>query len=262
MAFDTRKHYHEEELDPCLLVRTYASAEVHSDFRRNFVEYPMKTLFDFFSSDIVKGDTLMDFSIGPSMCFLMSAADYFKEIITLESSEACKIETEKWLRNDPDAIDWSDSAMFACELKGERDQWKEQQEKVRGAVKRVIKWDVTQDDPVSHTVLPEVDCLSCVWYLHVLSKHHDMLTSYLKKLSSFLKVGGHMILFFALNMSYYWVGEHTFFSLNCSEEVILKALRDAGCSLVMYEKNESKLDTHMVDLEHLGHFVARKEREL
>ncbi|KAM4696022.1 indolethylamine N-methyltransferase-like [Rhinophrynus dorsalis] len=209
----------------------------------------------------MKGDTLIDLTPAPLVYHLLVAADYFKEITMLESNDTSLRGIKKWLNNEEGAIDWSHAAMFACALKGESERWKEQEAKLRRCVKSVLKVDFTKPNPLDPVTFPQADCLTSLCYLEVVSKNHDNYLSNLKKMSSFLKEGGYLILVSAVNMSYFIVGQHKVSVLKCDDEFVRKALLDTGFIIEDYEKIESKLNTHMADHEHIHFLVARKARE-
>ncbi|KAM4696023.1 indolethylamine N-methyltransferase-like [Rhinophrynus dorsalis] len=209
----------------------------------------------------VKGDTLIDLTVTPLVFHLLVAADYFKEITMLESNDRCLRHIKMWLNNEEGAIDWSHAAMFACALNGESERWKEQEAKLRRCVKHVLKVDFTKPNPLDPVTFPQADCLTSLGYLEFLSKNHDNYRSNLKKMSSFLKVGGYLFMLSAVNMSYFMVGQHKVSVLKCDDEFVRKALLDTGFIIEDYEKIESKLNTHLVDIEHIHFLVARKARE-
>ncbi|MEE6514424.1 hypothetical protein FKM82_022527 [Ascaphus truei] len=261
MASTPHKHYHDEELDPTNIIKTYISAE-KTDTKEELLHYPLCELFNILTPGCVRGDTLIDLSFSVAIGQLLTASDYFKEIIMFESSDVSIREIEKWLKKEPGAVDFSHAAMFVCELEGKSAGWEEKEEKVRRAVTRVVKCDFTKANPLDPVVVPQADGLISVWYLDVISKDHVSYLSNLKKMSSFLKVGGHLILFVALNASYYMIDQHKFSALTYDEEFAKKALRDTGYSIKSSGKCKSKLNTDMIDYEHIGYFVAYKEREV
>ncbi|XP_075462659.1 nicotinamide N-methyltransferase-like [Ascaphus truei] len=176
----------------------------------------------------VRGDTMIDISAGPNIYQLLSASDIFKEIIVLETTEQNIQEFEKLLKKDPGAADWSYAAKALCELEGNREEWQVKEDKVRRAVKQVVKWDVSKDNPLDPAVLPQVDCVLSLWCLNHISRDKEAYRSNLRKLTSLLKIGGHLLLFGGLNMTYYTIGQHRFFILPYDEKFIREALRDAG----------------------------------
>ncbi|MEE6484636.1 hypothetical protein FKM82_013953 [Ascaphus truei] len=261
MASTPHKHYHDEEFDPKSLMETYIGAD-KSVTKEEILHYPLRELFKILTPGCVRGDTLIEVSIGAAITHLLIASDYFKEIIMLESFDVSIREIEKWLKKEPGAIDRSHAARFACELEGKSDGWEEKEEKVRRAVTRVVKCDFTKANPLEPVVVPQADGLISMWYLEAASKDHDSYLSNLKKMSSFLKVGGHLILFVFLNVSYYMLDQHKFSMLTYDEEFAKKALRNTGYIIKSFGKLKSKLSTHLADYEHVGYFVACKEREV
>ncbi|XP_063289570.1 nicotinamide N-methyltransferase-like [Pelobates fuscus] len=258
MASKEYKHYHDKEYHPSLLVATYVGAD-KKETKEEFLEVPMKMLYDVLSSGSIKGDTAIDFTVGPSLGHLMVIPDFFKEIILVDTSDANIKDMNIWLNNKPGAIDWTHAAMFVCDLKGASQSWKDQEEKLRSAVKRVVKWNCTEKDQLASVNLPQADFLISLWALEAISTNHKTFLSNLKKLSSCLKVGGHLFLSSVINTTYFKIAEHKFSVLNISEQFLQKALRDTGLSIVKSETNENKSNTHLVDHSQVTYLVARKE---
>uniref|UniRef100_A0A6I8Q6M8 Uncharacterized protein n=1 Tax=Xenopus tropicalis TaxID=8364 RepID=A0A6I8Q6M8_XENTR len=255
MSCADHKDYHNEEFDPCCLFDTYIGAD-KTISKKEVLEDPLRFLYKLFSSGSVKGETLMNILFGASVCGNFVAVDFFKDIIVLESSDFCMKALESWLRNEPGAVEQSHAAEFVCSLKGQRTEWKKQEEKTRRAIKRVVKWDI----PLGAVVLPQADCIVTTYYLEVVSKDPDMYINLLKKLLSLLKIGGHLILMALINISYYTVGQHKFAALKCNEEFIQKALTEAGCSILSSETHKREFKSPMIDYESIAHFVCRKDR--
>ncbi|CAH2284553.1 nicotinamide N-methyltransferase-like [Pelobates cultripes] len=110
------KHYHDEEFDHHLLIKTYVGHD-KTDSKEELMTMPQQKLFEVLSSGTVKGETLIDLTIAPAFGHLMVAADFFKEIFILDSSDSSLKETEKWLNKEPGAVDWSHAAHISCKLK-------------------------------------------------------------------------------------------------------------------------------------------------
>ncbi|XP_075462663.1 nicotinamide N-methyltransferase-like [Ascaphus truei] len=255
------KHYHDEEFDPKRLLEIYFCDENYH-LIEELVDYPLKQLHETFSSGRVRGDTLIDISLGPTVYHLLSASDIFKEIIVIEFTEPNIEEFEKWLKKDPGAADWSYAAKALCELEGNRNGWQVKEDKVRRAVKQIVKWDVTKDNPLDPVVLPQVDCVLSLWCLNNISRDKEAYRSNLRKCASLLNIGGHLLLFVGINMTYYKLGEHRFFILPYDEKFLREALRDAGYVIENIDVLPSKKGCDMLDYEHLAYVIARKEREV
>ncbi|MEE6513191.1 hypothetical protein FKM82_020727 [Ascaphus truei] len=255
------KHYHDEEFDPKGLVEGHFCDENYPLIDES-VGFPLRKLHETFSSGRVRGDTMIDISMGPSVYQLLSASDIFKEIIVIEFTEPNIQEFEKWLKKDPGAADWSYAAKALCELEGNREDWQVKEDKVRRVIKQVVKWDVTKDNPLDPVALPQVDCVLSLWALNVISRDKEAYRSNLRKCASLLNIGGHLLLFAVLNMTYYVVNEHKFFMLSCDEKFLREALRDAGFVIENMDVLPSRKDCDLVDFDHLAYVIACKEREV
>ncbi|XP_075449403.1 nicotinamide N-methyltransferase-like [Ascaphus truei] len=259
MDLRLHKHYHDEEYDPRLFAETYFSeTSVITEDRQNLV----RTLYKIFSSGEVTGKTLLDVSNGSSIYQLLPACESFQEIIVAESNERVKRDLEKWLNKEPDAFDYSHTSKLLCELEGKSVMGHEKEEQLRRAIKHILICDFTKENPLHPVILPKVDCLITICYLEVVSKDLDAYRSNLKKVSSLIKIGGHLVLFVAISMSYYMIGEHKFYVLKYDEEFVRKALTDTGFVIKSVDLHTRKQTTHLTDYEHIGFIWAQKEREV
>ncbi|XP_075459244.1 indolethylamine N-methyltransferase-like [Ascaphus truei] len=261
MDSSLHKHYDDEEFDPKGLMDAYFCSEKFP-LIDEIVGFPLKKMHETFSSGRVRGDTMIDISAGPTVYHLLSASNIFKEIIVIRLTEPTIQEFKKWLNKDPGAVDWSYAAKAVCEIEGNREDWQVKEDKVRGAVKQVVKWDLFKDNPLDHVVLPQVDCVLSLWGLQAFSKNKDAYRSNLKKCASLLNIGGHLLLFGALNVKHYMIGEHKFFFLPCDEKFLREALRDAGYIIENMDVLPSRKGCDFIDYEHLVYIIARKEREV
>uniref|UniRef100_A0A1B8Y773 Uncharacterized protein n=1 Tax=Xenopus tropicalis TaxID=8364 RepID=A0A1B8Y773_XENTR len=231
MSCADHKDYHDEELDPCCLFDTYGGDD-KTISKKELLEDPLRFLYKLFSSDI----------------------------IMLESSDCCIKAIESCLRNEPGAVEQSHVVEFVCSLKGQSTECKKQEEKTRRVIKQVVKWDITNENPLGKVVLPQADCIVITYYLELVSKDHNMYINLLKKLLSLLKIEGHLAMVALINISYYMAGQHKFGALKCNEDFIQKALTEAGCSILSSDTHKSKFESALSDYESIAHFVCRKDR--
>ncbi|MEE6484647.1 hypothetical protein FKM82_013962 [Ascaphus truei] len=239
------KQYHHVDIDPRIILDTYACAE-NNDLQDEMVEYPLKQLYKAFTSGGVSGDTLIDITMGPALFHLLSASEIFKEIIVLEPVETHHAELEMWLKKDPGSFDSSHLSKYVCDMEGKGEGWQEKEDKTRRAVTRVLKCDLTKANPSKPVVLPQVDCLFTAACLDVCSKHQDEYRSILKNMSSLLKVGGYLLLFGFLNMSYFKLGEHTLHILTYDEKFLRQALNDTGYIIQSLDVFSSKKKSDLI----------------
>uniref|UniRef100_A0A803K5C7 Uncharacterized protein n=1 Tax=Xenopus tropicalis TaxID=8364 RepID=A0A803K5C7_XENTR len=134
--------------------------------------------------------------------------------------------------------------------------------KTRRAIKQIVRWDITQENPLGDVVLPQADCVLSVGYLDLVSKDHEMYLKLLKQICSLLKIGGRLILIAVLNITYYMIGQHKFSALPCDEEFVRKALTSIGLIIERSGKEKNRHGSDMIDYEYMAYFVCRKEREV
>ncbi|KAE8582242.1 hypothetical protein XENTR_v10020026 [Xenopus tropicalis] len=259
MSDTEQKYYLDKELDPCLHFDTYLGSEITSA-KKEMLEDPLSFLYKLFSSGSVKGETLINISISADVSKTFVAADFFKHIVLLESSDSSMKAIESWIRNEPGAEDQSYAAEFVCSLKGQSTGSKEQEEKARRAIKHVVKWDLTEENPLGAVELPQADCIVTVYHMEAICKDNDMYINVLKKLLSHLKIGGHLVMMAGINMTYYMVGQYKFAALNHNEEFMQKAVTEAGCTVVSAETHIRKFESPLIDYESIAYLVCRKDR--
>ncbi|XP_006912902.1 nicotinamide N-methyltransferase [Pteropus alecto] len=195
----------------------------------------LKNLFKIFCLDGVNGDLLIDIGSGPTIYQLLSACESFKEIIATDYIDQNLQELEKWLKKEPGAFSWSLVMTYVCELEGNRAKGPEKEEKLRRAIKQVLKCDVTQSRPLGAVSLPLADCLLSTLCLDAACPDLPAYHSALRNLSSLLKPGGYLVIIDALESSYYMIGEQRFSSLCLRQEEVKAAVREAGYTIKQFE---------------------------
>ncbi|KAM4642126.1 indolethylamine N-methyltransferase-like [Discoglossus pictus] len=256
-----RKMYHEDEFDISQMVHTYHSSKADNIFLEDIVFNCMRQLHKELGSGRIKGDTLIDFTLGPIIYHLFTISEFFEDITVLETNDTCIKELEKWMNMDPDAFDWSHASKYIAELEGNSAGWKKKEETVKQSIKQILKCNFEKENPTDPVVLPKVDCLLTGCALDLISKDQEQYSKNLKKFSRWLKLGGHLILIGVLNASFYMVGEHKIHFTTYNEDVLKKLIVDAGYVIESFEMTESKLCSDVADHEHMVFITALKERE-
>nr|DBA16583.1 TPA: hypothetical protein GDO54_003962 [Pyxicephalus adspersus] len=105
--FDSRKH-----LD------TFFSGKVHPDLAYDTIVFPMEKLRQAIEQGLIKGDSLIDISVGGILHLLYAVCDFFKQITVLKFNEGCVMEVTKWLYTRTGAYDWSHMMSILPNLKG------------------------------------------------------------------------------------------------------------------------------------------------
>ncbi|XP_068130592.1 indolethylamine N-methyltransferase-like [Hyperolius riggenbachi] len=257
MSTQQYKSYHDEALDARDLVETYFSHGQVQMIEENVV-FPLRYLHKWASKGLLKGSKMIDLSIGSAVFQLFPLCNIYKEIYVLEFTDSNIDHFKLWLNKKEGATDWSHAAKRACQLEGNRQDWKEKAYQVRRAVKGVFKWENYQTTPIDPTLVPEVDCILSVYLLHVACKTQEEFQNSLKNAVSRLKMGGHLVMFAAVNMSYYMVGQHRFLILNMDEKTLQELVIKTGFVIEESGLMKSAEKSDLLDYSYLCCLRARK----
>ncbi|KAM8939576.1 nicotinamide N-methyltransferase-like [Pelodytes ibericus] len=261
MDSSLRKLYHVHGFDPQHLTDTYFSPKADKDLREEAVIDSMKYIHKEAISGHVKGDLLIDISFGPGISHLFSIFDQFKEITILEFNDRSVKYLERWINKHEDATDWTHVSEILMELHGKCDVWQEKEEALRRKIKLVLKCDFDKENLMDRITLPKADCIITTWILDCVSKDHAAYCRNLRKISSLLKPGGHLILFGDINVTYYMIGQEKFHILTYDEEFLRSSLKDARFKIERYEAIDRKTNSGIIDHDKVVRITAVKEVE-
>ncbi|KAM4015573.1 nicotinamide N-methyltransferase-like [Anomaloglossus baeobatrachus] len=222
------KLYHEDDFDSRQHLQNYFSANPDRISEEDSVIFPIENLKKTFTEGHIKGDVLIDLTLGSLVHHLYAACDFFKHIIVLKINDRCIMEVKRWVDERTGAFDWGHVTKLHGDIEENRDLLQDKEGKVRSALQHVLKCDLEKEDIMDPIILPLADCLISTWLLDVISKDQDDYMRYLRKFSSLLKPGGHIILLGALNITYYTVGNHKFHAFSYDEDFARKALVGEG----------------------------------
>ncbi|XP_057346761.1 nicotinamide N-methyltransferase isoform X2 [Manis pentadactyla] len=134
----------------------------------------------------------------------------------------------------------------------------EKEEKLRQAVKQVLKCDVTQSRPLGPVPLPLADCVLSTLCLDAACPDLPTYCAALRHLGSLLKPEGFLVVVDALKSSFYMVGEQRFSSLVLGREEIEAAMKEAGYSIEQFEVLPQGYSSAICNNEGLFILVGRK----
>ncbi|XP_063167267.1 nicotinamide N-methyltransferase-like [Candoia aspera] len=249
----TGKECYDKYFVPKDYLESYYTLRPGNDANNASLRFYLKNLHRLFTSDGIKGDTLIDIGSGPSIHHFLSACESFREIIATDYADQNREEMQRWLKKEPGAFDWSPVVKYVCELEGDREKWPEKEEKVRRAVRQVLKCDVTQPNPLAPLVLPPADCLLSTFCLEVACKDIPTYQAAFRNISSLVKPGGHVFFYSALEEHYYMVGQHQFPVLYLDKKVVEEAARQAGFVIKRFE--EIRIDFPLSITDGKGRFL-------
>ncbi|XP_078496147.1 nicotinamide N-methyltransferase-like [Lissotriton helveticus] len=199
-----------------------------SDFFDDTITDMFSNFCKIYSSGDVKGDTMIGLSCGPYIYYTLPACKHFNEIIYACSDDKSIQEVKKWLKNEPDAIDWSDAIKKICELQGTGETWIESQDMLQKKVKEVLKCDVTDSNPLSPVTLPQADCLLLAHCLEHFVPDKKSYCEALANVATLLKPGGTLVMSACIEATFYMVGDFKFPILCIDEDFLEEALPKAG----------------------------------
>ncbi|KAL8173526.1 UNVERIFIED_CONTAM: hypothetical protein K2H54_004944 [Gekko kuhli] len=254
----TGKDSYAQHFVPRDYLEMYFSCHPEKEDKSSLLVFCLKMLHKAFHSGGLKGDTLIDIGSGPTIYQFLSACESFREIIATDFTDQNREEMQRWLRKEPGAFDWSPVGKYACELEGDREKWAQKEEKVRRTVKRVLKCDVTQPNPVAPLSLPPADCLLSTLCLEAASKDLPTYRSALKNIGSLVKPGGHLVLLVILEETFYMVGQHQFSCLCLDRKSVEEAVKEAGFDIEWLEMTQLSLPGSLYDAKEACALVARK----
>ncbi|XP_072281440.1 nicotinamide N-methyltransferase-like [Pyxicephalus adspersus] len=159
----------------------------------------------------IKGVMLIDIGLGPIIFHLYSACEYFKEIILLSG------------------------------------QFEGKALKLKATVKHVLKCYIDRENITDPLEIPQADCLLVTHILDVISKDENEFISNLKKFTKLIKPGGQLVIYGALNATYYMVGEDKFHAFSYDENFIRKPIEGAGFVINHCQTRPKKTKSDLTD---------------
>ncbi|XP_018431072.1 PREDICTED: indolethylamine N-methyltransferase-like [Nanorana parkeri] len=115
-----KKLYHIHGFDSRSFLELYFSDKEDMVFEEDFLKFPIMHHHYVFSRGFIRGNLLIDLSMGFFIHHLYSAANIFKDIIIMKFSEKCTMELRRWLVDRTGAFSWTHTKTAVEELEGKR----------------------------------------------------------------------------------------------------------------------------------------------
>lgn len=209
----------------------------------------------------IKGKVLISLAFGPTLLEVLLACEHFDEIYLSTTSEAYVAEYQKWLRNEPDAFDWTPLMKQLCTLKGNVAKYAEKEQVLRAAIKQCLTFDMTKSNPFHPVVLPAADCVVLHFFLAPLGKDKETCVKYLRKVVAQIKDGGHLVIYAVFGISYFTIGQQRVTCFSYNQQFVRKALDEVGYEIHDFSSMDRKdlSDTSYCDYKKVAVFAARKK---
>ncbi|XP_056141439.1 nicotinamide N-methyltransferase-like [Lampris incognitus] len=225
-----------------------------------FVMFTLCHLSQAFSSGKYRGQRLIEVGTGPTIHTLISACDYFEEIVVSDYSKPNRNELEKWLSAEEDCFNWDAHIQFVCDLEKKRTPEVVKQT-LRRKIKQVLKCDVNMENPFHPVVVEPADCVVSSLCLETACKdHHDYRRS-LGTMVGLLREGGLLVLIGDLNETFYTVKGQRFSCVSVSEEFIRQTLGELGLTVLGVEVQPTgeRVPCHNCDCDAAFFLLAQKK---
>ncbi|XP_068102618.1 indolethylamine N-methyltransferase-like [Hyperolius riggenbachi] len=252
------KIYHKHDFDSRAHLETYCSEKSGNAFSDDAMKFPMMNFHHMFSSGFVKGDVLVDLSMGSLIHHLYSASNVFKDIIILKLNEKCNMETSRWKEAHTGAFNWKHISAIATTLDRKSSEILDMT--LKSAIKHIIPCDFENENITHPVVLPLADCITSLWLIDIMSKDGDDYTRNLEKISKRLRPGGHLILVAALDMSYFMVGTERMHAFKCDEGFVKNSLQNLGFVIEYCAVQRRKTQNTLTDYKAMIFITACKTK--
>ncbi|KAM3922494.1 nicotinamide N-methyltransferase-like [Leptodactylus fuscus] len=256
----TYKRYHIHGYDSRKLLEDYFSDKAQMVFGEDALIFPIRNLTKTFAAGHIKGDILLDLSVGSLVHHLYSACEFFKDIIVLKVRDRCIMELKRWTDKRTGAFHWGHVAKLHADIEGKSHQLEDKEVKVRSSMQHVVKCDLEKENMTEPIVLPPADCIISAWLLEAISKDQDDFKRYLRKFSRLLKPGGHFILMACLGVTYFTVGKEKFHAFSYDEDFARKSLEGEGFIIDDCKVSKTTVVSDLIDHNGIIFIAAHKKK--
>lgn len=187
------------------------------------------------------GETLIDVGSGPMIVNALLASSRFKDIVLSDLVENNRLELDKWLKKDEDAIDWTFRAEMIAALEGYGDVKKgalEILERTRSAIRKVVPCDVLKPGVLPEEHRETFDVIVSSGCLESATADHESFRKVVCNVGTLAKPGGLLILHGAGRVKSYPVGTVDFAHANVTEDVLKQAVTEAGFEMNVFISKE------------------------
>ncbi|XP_018430253.1 PREDICTED: nicotinamide N-methyltransferase-like [Nanorana parkeri] len=255
-----KKFYRIHRFDSRSHLELYFSGKEDMVFKEDILKFPMMNLHYVFSRGFIRGNLLIDLSLGSFIHHLYSAANIFKDIIIMKFSEKCSMEVRRWLGDRTGAFSWNHTKTSVEELEGKSDQTQDKELNLKASIKHIVTCNLEEENLTHPLVLPLADCVISMGLLDVVSKDEEDYMRNLEKASNLLKIGGHLILIGAINATYMTTGADRFHLYKYDESFVRSTLSKLGFVIDYCAAQRRRNVSDLLDYSHIIFIAAHKEK--
>ncbi|XP_040076422.1 nicotinamide N-methyltransferase-like [Ixodes scapularis] len=218
------------------LPRTYM--DVYGRLTGEAITSMAENLHRIFQSDLAQGGSLLDVGTGPTLLTSLLASSRFNDIVLSDLVEANRLELQKWLNKDEDAIDWTFRAEEVAAIEECSDVKKgalEILERTRKAIRKVVPCDVLEPRVLPEEHREAFDVVLSVGCLDSAAADHESFRSAVRNVGTLAKQGGLLIIVGAGGVKSYPLGTADITHANLTENVLKEAVICAGFEMKQYQ---------------------------
>ncbi|XP_070544388.1 indolethylamine N-methyltransferase-like [Ptychodera flava] len=208
------------------------------ELTQSILEFNVDALGHIINTVQVEGLRMLEVGGGPSILNVILACKRFPEIVFSDFAKPCRHAIEKWVKKEPDAIDWSKVIEKICDMEGNGELWEERQAEARQSIKEIIHCDVHKTNPLEPKVFEPFDVIISTFCLQVACPDRKSFQDALKNITNLLKKGGTLILSTTINESFYLVDGKAFQCIKVDEEFAKTAVLNAGLRITSYKVHQ------------------------
>jgi len=218
----------------------------------NNYDFWFKCLYEYFSTAGFTSDArLLELGSGPTVHNVASASAFISNIVLSEFVEANCVEIRRWLKKEPDHIDWTPFMRKVAEIEGKSDidaACQEIRARIRSSVKTVVHCDVLDDQVVPPEISKEPYdvVLSCLT-LETAATTKESYSAILGRIRKLLKPKGKLVLIGPIDCTYWKVGNNRFHCLQLQPEDIQRALEENNYGDIDFRIKTRSVDENLFD---------------
>ncbi|KAG0426748.1 hypothetical protein HPB47_026174 [Ixodes persulcatus] len=147
--------------------------------------------------DAPKGETLLDVGSGPVVLSSLVASSRFKHIVLSDLVEGNRLELNKWINQEEDAIDWSHTAEQIAAIEGYSDIKNgalEIIERTRSAIRKVVPCDVLEPGVLPMEHRETFDVVLSSGCLDAAAADHESFRRVICNVAPLVKPGGLLVI--------------------------------------------------------------------
>ena len=205
--------------------------------------------------------TLLDFSAGAVIVNYISAAPHVAEIVHSAYTNDERKEIELWKSADDSSYDWSPFVKYVVnEVEGLHGEsaWKQRMKLLRSKT-IVVSCNIYDDVPISPTQSEQFSIVCTSFALESATKSYKDFKSGIQKLVNLLKINGFIAILFVEEQTFYSIGQSRWSVLPVSLNQVKVALEEAGCVVLMTEREFPPPHTKAMSDEKACVFIAGRK---